>query len=652
MEGALSGGTLFVSMYLLLMLAVGVFVSKWIKDTSDFLISGRELNWLVLGITISAIQMAGTTSQFVPTDGFNLGWGAIWGSISFAIMWVFMGYVFMEFWRRSGAYNTTEWLEARFGNVTRVVVVISFIVGVVFVAMAQFVGAGMILSTWLGWPYWLAAFLVGAVTLAYCTSGGLWGATGTSLIQFAWMAIVPFIALPLWLFKAYGPPTVVLSNLPPTQSSFPFGTLRIAAWTLPSFTGYLAMYASLLWAAPWNWQKGASARSEKDAKLGPWVVLVFITIYAVVMSLSGMYMKALKPETSPPAVFGTLMSTMPPILAAFLMVTIAAASQSTADAVISGGSVMLTRDVIQRVRRNLNSKQLLRASRWSLFVIASIAVVIAMVYSKGALLALAVGASFIGSALPPMLGAIWWPGCRKEGAVLGILGGVIVGLYTGVFTDVGVRLISPVYAVPIASGILMFLGSILVKVTGPWWHEDAEENFYALLSKTTNNDKMPSQQPSQREINLLNIVAVGRNTLGDIVDSFNIHCAEAIGMVSSLVKKGLLTPKGRSGLNVITFDVTSNGLQYTSFNTDWEINASKEGLGADDVRVLAAVALNPNVDVQKLVNESKVEQPRILSCINNLNKKGFIVYSGFVRRKVNITKTGEQVLNKINVKTF
>ena len=110
--------------FALIMVSAGIFTKKWVSETSDYILAGREVSLLINIMGVSAIGFAGTTVSLAP--GYAILYGIkgslIWGCIYSAFGLILYGLLFSNFVRRCGAQTLPEYLEMRYDGRVRNVV--------------------------------------------------------------------------------------------------------------------------------------------------------------------------------------------------------------------------------------------------------------------------------------------------------------------------------------------------------------------------------------------------------------------------------------------------------------------------------------------------------------------------------------------------
>lgn len=467
--------------YMIAMIVVGFVVQKWIKNSNDYLASGREIGWFVLASGLAACQIAGTTVAGYPGTAYSNGWGAMWGALGWSMAALCFMFFFAKFTRRSGCLTIVEWFESKFGTTARIIVAIGAIIALLFGGMAQYVGCANILTGWLGIKYEWAVILLGCVTMIYMYTGGYWATVITDSIQFVICIVAIYIALPIFLVSKFGGFSAIAASVPAEMLQFPFGTAKFSNLTVTSVTGLLCMNISFMWANSYYWGKSAAARNEKTAVKGYGMAALFIVPFAIVSCMAGIYVRAINPDiATSDQVFGYLLAQMPTVLAGFLMMAILAATQSTITPIVIGNSTIITRDIVARIAPKCNT---LKVARITTVVLSIANMAMAIWYKTGALYGLAMMGAFVVPALPALILSIIAPKfVTKEAVVVSVGLTIPVGLYWTFLSGMN-KTINSIYITFALSAVLCLLICIICKFTGPWWTEKNERIYKQFSNK-------------------------------------------------------------------------------------------------------------------------------------------------------------------------
>lgn len=172
-------------------LLIGILVSKQSgKSSEDFFLSGRNMPWWLLGVSMVATTFAADTPGLV-TDLVrgNGGVYANWVWWAFLLTGMLTVFFYSRLWRRSGITTDLEYYEMRYSGKSA-----SFLrgfraiyLGVIFnvITMAGVCLAGIkIGNILLGWSALETLMYAGTVTVIYSALGGLKSVLITDFFQF------------------------------------------------------------------------------------------------------------------------------------------------------------------------------------------------------------------------------------------------------------------------------------------------------------------------------------------------------------------------------------------------------------------------------------------------------------------------------------
>ncbi|MGH7616793.1 MAG: sodium:solute symporter family transporter, partial [Gemmatimonadaceae bacterium] len=158
-------------------LALGVWVARRVKTSSDFFVAGRALGpGLIFATTLAANIGAGSTVGATGL-GYRDGLAAIWWVMSAGI-----GSVVLALWigpaiRRAAAEHDLktvgDYLEFRYGVVVRSVIAALLWIGSVFILAGQLIAIAWILNAIVGLPKEVGCLMGGLLITIYFTAGGL-----------------------------------------------------------------------------------------------------------------------------------------------------------------------------------------------------------------------------------------------------------------------------------------------------------------------------------------------------------------------------------------------------------------------------------------------------------------------------------------------
>ncbi len=163
------------------------------KNTSDYFLAGRGLTWWLVGFSLIAANIS--TEQFVGMSGQAADWlGMAIASYEWmaAITLVVIAFLFLPRLLRCGIYTIPEFLEYRFGVLSRTIMAIATMVILVGVPTASVIYSGAkVMSVFFGGVtllgldlgnLTLGCWIIGLSAAAYVFIGGLKACAWTDLI--------------------------------------------------------------------------------------------------------------------------------------------------------------------------------------------------------------------------------------------------------------------------------------------------------------------------------------------------------------------------------------------------------------------------------------------------------------------------------------
>jgi len=116
-----------VAIYLLGMLAAGLWFSRRNYSTEKYFLGGRSFPGWVIGLSMLGTSISSVTFLAFPAAAFVLDWRQLVPNLMLPFIAVIAIIVFIPFFRRSGLTSAFEYLEDRFGKGARIYGALSFV---------------------------------------------------------------------------------------------------------------------------------------------------------------------------------------------------------------------------------------------------------------------------------------------------------------------------------------------------------------------------------------------------------------------------------------------------------------------------------------------------------------------------------------------
>ncbi len=237
--GVLAGIVLVVGLILL----VGLFSGRKVKDSSDFISGGGTAGtFLVAGVIMGSLvgsQATMGTAQLSFQYGFS-GW---WFTLGCCFASLALGLLYSKKLRQSGCITELAIITNEYGPAAGGISSILCTIGIFISVFSQVIACAGLLSTLFPViPLWVGAVLSAACMGLYVIFGGAWGAGMGGIVKLLLLCTISLISLCLILYWFRGP-MGIWTALNSTLTGTPLGMIRQEAAGVPNITDTGALKA-------------------------------------------------------------------------------------------------------------------------------------------------------------------------------------------------------------------------------------------------------------------------------------------------------------------------------------------------------------------------------------------------------------------------
>ncbi|MFD2416303.1 sodium:solute symporter family protein [Amycolatopsis pigmentata] len=458
--------------YFALMVVIGWWSHRRVSNVSDFFTTGGKMPWWLAGISH---HMSGYSAVlFVAYAGVAYSTGItvyFWGFASIGIGVGIGAWLFAPRWNRLraklGVASPLEYLAKRYNVPTQQALAWSGATLKIFDVAAKWFAVAVLLRSFAGVPYTWGIVVTGAVTLVYCTVGGLWADALTDFGQFVIQGVAAIVMIVAVLSRLGG-----VSALWTTWDRLPAGHLDPA--TSQYTTIFLLVYVlekTLEYnGGMWNLaQRYMAAPDTRAARRGAILSSVLYLVWPLVlmfpMFVSPLLVPGLKDATTSYAVMVTTF--LPPGLIGLVLAGMFSHTMAMVSSDANAISAVITRDmvpVLWRRARSFGERANLRTARVATigFVLTSM-IVATQAQALGGVLSIVVSwvAALMGPiSVPLLLGMLpWFRRCGSRAALASWATGLIT--YAVVYYVVKTSQ-ATVVAAPILVSLAVYVGLGLV----------------------------------------------------------------------------------------------------------------------------------------------------------------------------------------------
>jgi SSS family solute:Na+ symporter len=218
--------------YFAFVLGIGFVITRFMKTSGDFLLSGRSVPAWITGLAFISANLG---AQEVIGMGAS---GAKYGIMTCHFYWVgaipamvFIGIFMMPFYYGSKARSVPEYLKMRFDEKTRGFNAFSFAVMTVFSSGISMYALAKLMNLLLNWNFNAALLGSAVIVLIYITLGGLTSAIYNEVLQF-FLIVLGFLPIVYLGLRDMGGWHSIVSqlNLVAIKNHFPPGTYT-SSWS-------------------------------------------------------------------------------------------------------------------------------------------------------------------------------------------------------------------------------------------------------------------------------------------------------------------------------------------------------------------------------------------------------------------------------------
>jgi len=429
-------------LYIGLMMAIGVYYYRRTRNMSDYFLGNRKLGAWVTSMSAEASDMSGWMLMGVPgfayLAGLNAGWIAVGIAIGTWANWHFVASRLRKYTELAkNSLTLPEFLQNRYedkSGILRIVPAIFILIFFIIYSASGFVSAGRLFETVFGIPYPVAVFIGAGSVVFYTLIGGFLAVSRTDFIQGV-MMFFAILVVPITATVEMGGVSVTLDALHNVQASM------LQPLTKPdgSTMGFIELISLLAWGIGYFGQphilvRFMAVRSSGEIRQATriamtWVILSLAAAVAVGM-VGRVFLADPLEGTASETVFLVLTNTMfPPFLAGLILSAVLAAIMSTASSQLLVAASAFAQDFYRTlIRKNAEQTELVWIARASVFVIAALAIFLALNPNSFILDMVSYAWAGFGAAFgPAILMSLFWKRTTRNGVVAGIIvGGVTV----------------------------------------------------------------------------------------------------------------------------------------------------------------------------------------------------------------------------------
>jgi SSS family solute:Na+ symporter len=356
----------FVGGYVLIVLGIGAWATRRSETSDDYFLAGRSVPWFVVGLSLFATNMSGSTLVGLAGGAYQMGlavynyeWTAVVALLALILL-------FLPVYRRLEITTAPEFLEHRFDARTRRWFSALALVGNVVIDMAGTLYAGAIFITVVlpGLSLSTCVAILALMAGAYAIAGGLRAAVYTDLLQ----GTLLLIGAGCVAGAAYGEVGGWAAVEAATAAEARRLILPVSSTVLP----WPGLLTGLVLLGVYYWcinqvmvQRALAARSLTEARYGALFAGALKLPVLFLLVMPGLFALVLYPQLgNPDLVFPRLALDLLPVgVRGVILVAFIAAVVSSVDSILNSASALVTMDFYATLRPEASEQRLVLVGR-------------------------------------------------------------------------------------------------------------------------------------------------------------------------------------------------------------------------------------------------------------------------------------------------
>ena len=443
---------LILIFYFGILFTIGWWSSKKIKDIKDYYVGGKKLGYWVVAFSTratgeSAWLLLGLTGLGA-IAGISAFWVVLGEVLGVSIAWIFMAKRFKRITDKYNSITIPDYLVSRFKSKSNTIRILSSLFLSFFIIVyvsAQIDATGSAFEAFLGWNYFFGAIAGYSIVLLYILFGGFIAVAWSDLIQgslmFFALCLPPIIGFMSYEISLWEKIESIDSGLVSMWGSGGFNSINLA-----TIIGYLCIGLAFL-GSPQIFVRFMSIKNENQINKGKWVAILFTLITdsaAVMIGILARYFftdvgsdaEAILGNNGQNSLILMVEYLLPVVFVGIYMAVVLAAIMSTVDSLLVLASSAIVRDIYQKtLNPTIQIKNLTRISRISTFIMASIALIVAILVAistpeRTIFWFVLVGFHGIAASFcPTIILSLFWKGFTEKGAIASMIVGFLGVLF-------------------------------------------------------------------------------------------------------------------------------------------------------------------------------------------------------------------------------
>ncbi len=427
-----------LAVYALVIMAVGLYFSRYIKECDDHVVAGRDLPLIYMIGSVTATWLCAGAILGAAGYAYLYGMqGTIYDPWAPALTLVLTGLFFAYRMRTAGYTSIVDFYDTRYDRRMSILFMIIQVIGTMAWIAAQMVALGIIVHLTTGFDFAISIVLSTIAIIVITYSGGLKALARVDTVNVVLIAVGLVILFPV-VINALGGWSEFVANAEVYDWNPPFAMVPVPG--PQGFLWYVGFFGIVSYIAAWLgvglgdlscailMQRALAARTAKTAAggfimggllyLGIALIPVFIGIATYTYGLS------LSPDNAEFALTWAVQYFMPDWFAVYFIVIIAGAILSTAGDSVLINATMIGHNIYRYFKPGATSVETLKMVRIAVPLTGLLCMLIAIYFETVYRLIVFAGCIGLPTIVPAFVFGLFWKKANTRGAVFSFFAGL------------------------------------------------------------------------------------------------------------------------------------------------------------------------------------------------------------------------------------
>ncbi|OLS36064.1 sodium:proline symporter [Alkalihalophilus pseudofirmus] len=440
----------FMAVYAVIMIGIGIFMSKKVSGSEDFVLAGKSLGpFVLMGTLLATWTGSGSISGGETSMAYTYG---IIPAIMYmlpTLIGILILYVVAPKIRAFGKFTVAGILEAKYGATSRNLASLIIILAYVGIVSYQIQGFGFILNITTGMDV-SQGTIIGAVMIIFLAMiGGLRSVSQTDALSGFLMVGGLLITVPTIIIIAGGW-SEIIANVPESHTTATGGltTLQLIGFLLPSLF--------LLLGDQNMYQRLASSKNDQASKRGQIGWLIAMLVISPSIAIIAFASRSIFPDIDPGMALLATTVVMPVAIGGLLLAAAASFIITTGNSYLLSAATNLTYDIYSNyIDKDASDKKKLWMTRLFIVILGVLAFIIIRFFPTVLAVQMYAYTVYGAGITPAVLAVFFWKRVTAAGGIASMFTGLFTTLIWEIPLGQPFELNAAVISVPIAIIVLI-----------------------------------------------------------------------------------------------------------------------------------------------------------------------------------------------------